>query len=182
MAILPFCRTRLRVLILALTSIKKPSCDGSLIWRRERDSNPRYAVSVYTLSRRAPSATRPSLRSLLLHFTLKKPLYFILKALMNFSIIVLPSLAQHQCLLSAPAWTRKAAYSSLCFPVQAFVLRLNAQHSPTRPSLRSLLLHFTLKKPLYFILKALDSCLGHCYYSSGCYATTSSVGFLAVEG
>ena len=31
------------------------------IWRRERDSNPRY-VAVYTLSRRAPSATRPSLR------------------------------------------------------------------------------------------------------------------------
>ncbi len=27
-------------------------------WRRERDSNPRY-VAVYTLSRRAPSATRP---------------------------------------------------------------------------------------------------------------------------
>ena len=31
------------------------------IWRRERDSNPRY-VAVYTLSRRAPSATRPPLQ------------------------------------------------------------------------------------------------------------------------
>ncbi len=31
-----------------------------LIWRRERDSNPRY-VAVYTLSRRAPSTARPSL-------------------------------------------------------------------------------------------------------------------------
>ena len=30
------------------------------IWRRERDSNPRY-VAVYTLSRRAPSATRTPL-------------------------------------------------------------------------------------------------------------------------
>ena len=31
-------------------------------WRREWDSNPRYAVNVYTLSKRAPSAARPSLR------------------------------------------------------------------------------------------------------------------------
>ncbi len=33
-------------------------------WRRERDSNPRYAFNVYSLSRGAPSATRPSLRYL----------------------------------------------------------------------------------------------------------------------
>ena len=33
----------------------------SSYWRRERDSNPRN-VAVYTLSRRAPSATRPPLR------------------------------------------------------------------------------------------------------------------------
>ena len=32
-------------------------------WRRERDSNPRYAFDVYTLSRRAPSTARPSLRT-----------------------------------------------------------------------------------------------------------------------
>src|ERR1700757_2381660 len=32
------------------------------IWRRDRDSNPGY-LAVYTLSKRAPSATRPSLRS-----------------------------------------------------------------------------------------------------------------------
>ena len=31
------------------------------VYRRERDSNPRY-VAVYTLSRRAPSATRPPLQ------------------------------------------------------------------------------------------------------------------------
>ena len=31
------------------------------VWRRTRDSNPRY-VAVYTLSRRAPSTTRPALR------------------------------------------------------------------------------------------------------------------------
>ncbi len=30
-------------------------------WRREGDSNPRYAINVYALSRRAPSAARPSL-------------------------------------------------------------------------------------------------------------------------
>jgi hypothetical protein len=32
------------------------------IWRRERDSNPRRAFDPYTLSRGAPSTTRPSLR------------------------------------------------------------------------------------------------------------------------
>ena len=34
------------------------------IWRRERDSNPRRAFDPYTLSRGAPSTTRPSLRLL----------------------------------------------------------------------------------------------------------------------
>jgi hypothetical protein len=38
-----------------ITSIAK-------IWRRERDSNPRRAFDPYTLSRGAPSTTRPSLR------------------------------------------------------------------------------------------------------------------------
>ena len=33
-------------------------------WRRERDSNPRRAFDPYTLSRGAPSTTRPSLRAL----------------------------------------------------------------------------------------------------------------------
>ena len=33
-------------------------------WRRRRDSNPRYAINVYSLSRGAPSATRPLLRVL----------------------------------------------------------------------------------------------------------------------
>ena len=32
-------------------------------WRRERDSNTRYAINVYTLSRRAPSTTQPPLRN-----------------------------------------------------------------------------------------------------------------------
>jgi hypothetical protein len=32
-----------------------------LFWRRERDSNPRWAFGPYSLSRGAPSATRPSL-------------------------------------------------------------------------------------------------------------------------
>ena len=34
-----------------------------LKWRRGRDSNPRYAFDVYSLSRGAPSTTRPPLRS-----------------------------------------------------------------------------------------------------------------------
>src|SRR5262245_10617953 len=32
-------------------------------WRRERDSNPRGGISAYTISNRAPSAARTSLRS-----------------------------------------------------------------------------------------------------------------------
>src|SRR3990172_7244966 len=31
-------------------------------WRRERDSNPRGGISAYTISNRAPSTTRTSLR------------------------------------------------------------------------------------------------------------------------
>ena len=38
---------------------------GITLWRRRRDSNPRYAINVYTLSRGAPSATRPLLRDTL---------------------------------------------------------------------------------------------------------------------
>ena len=33
-------------------------------WRSGRDSNPRYGFAVYSLSRRAPSTTRPPLRIL----------------------------------------------------------------------------------------------------------------------
>lgn len=32
------------------------------VWRSGRDSNPRYGFAVYSLSRRAPSTTRPPLR------------------------------------------------------------------------------------------------------------------------
>jgi hypothetical protein len=41
---------------------KSESWAPMIVWRRERDSNPRYAFDVYTLSRRAPSTTRPPLR------------------------------------------------------------------------------------------------------------------------
>src|SRR4029453_2763548 len=34
----------------------------TVIWRSGRDSNPRYGFAVYSLSRRAPSTTRPPLR------------------------------------------------------------------------------------------------------------------------
>ena len=37
-------------------------CVSACNWRRERDSNPRRAFDPYTLSRGAPSTTRPSLR------------------------------------------------------------------------------------------------------------------------
>ncbi len=51
-----------RVQIISILIIKKaPKGAFLIIWRRERDSNPRYGSTVYTLSRRAPSATRPSL-------------------------------------------------------------------------------------------------------------------------
>ena len=36
-------------------------CWDSGLWRTDRDSNPGY-LAVYTLSKRAPSATRPSVR------------------------------------------------------------------------------------------------------------------------
>ena len=45
------------------SDMKMPAQGGHFhIWRRERDSNPRYAINVYTLSRRAPSATRTPLQ------------------------------------------------------------------------------------------------------------------------
>ncbi len=44
---------------------KGPAFGGAFsIWRRERDSNPRWAFDPYSLSRGAPSATRPPLRIL----------------------------------------------------------------------------------------------------------------------
>ena len=54
----------------AYISRKKKACNHSICkllivltfyLRRERDSNPRYAFDVYTLSRRAPSTTRTPL-------------------------------------------------------------------------------------------------------------------------
>ena len=46
-------------------SNKKASLSASFwwLWRRERDSNPRYTFGVYTLSRRAPSTTRTPLQT-----------------------------------------------------------------------------------------------------------------------
>ncbi len=40
---------------------KWPMLASMNLYRRERDSNPRYAINVYTLSRRAPSTARTSL-------------------------------------------------------------------------------------------------------------------------
>ena len=45
------------------TDIKKPRVAGLFyVWRRERDSNPRCAINVYSLSRGALSTSQPSLR------------------------------------------------------------------------------------------------------------------------
>ena len=57
-------RSNRRVLIKSSTPLIKreaPRGGLSLYWRRGRDSNPRYAINVYTLSRRAPSTARPPL-------------------------------------------------------------------------------------------------------------------------
>ena len=53
--------------------------------RREGDSNPRYALGVYTLSRRASSATRASLLYLFPFFRFKKYLFSLFpKALQRY--------------------------------------------------------------------------------------------------
>ncbi len=52
-------RNNLIVFIFSIKRIKKNSKIPVL--QRGRDSNPRYAFGVYTLSRRAPSTTRPPL-------------------------------------------------------------------------------------------------------------------------
>ncbi len=51
----------LSYLELRSTGLKRPPTSAQ--WRRERDSNPRWAFDPYALSRGAPSTTRPSLRS-----------------------------------------------------------------------------------------------------------------------
>ena len=43
------------------TAERECGCSSCGWWRRDRDSNPRSAFGAYTLSRRAPSTTRPSL-------------------------------------------------------------------------------------------------------------------------
>ena len=43
-------------------SLKADDVDSMEVWRTDRDSNPGY-LAVYTLSKRAPSATRPSVRA-----------------------------------------------------------------------------------------------------------------------
>src|SRR5690606_12572190 len=47
----------------ALRTKQKRPGRGVCVWRRERDSNPRYGVTVHTLSRRAPSTTRSPLHA-----------------------------------------------------------------------------------------------------------------------
>jgi hypothetical protein len=55
------------------TGLERHTRDGSppphfrSFWRRGRDSNPRYAINVYTLSRRAPSTARTPLHTQTLH-------------------------------------------------------------------------------------------------------------------
>jgi hypothetical protein len=64
-AILPICRTRAGSSTHPHPQTKKRGPQSGplfFVWRRGRDSNPRYAFGVYTLSRRAPSTARPPLR------------------------------------------------------------------------------------------------------------------------
>src|SRR5688572_8802098 len=52
----------LRFLMPGAASSRRAATGGGRRWRREWDSNPRSAINAYTLSKRAPSAARPSLR------------------------------------------------------------------------------------------------------------------------
>lgn len=54
-----FKQARIHTIVFLPTSITFQSTITNL--QRGRDSNPRYAFGVYTLSRRAPSTTRPPL-------------------------------------------------------------------------------------------------------------------------
>src|SRR6188472_4003566 len=49
--------------LMSLVFLRRERDYSLLQSRRERDSNPRYAMNVYTLSRRAPSTARTSLQS-----------------------------------------------------------------------------------------------------------------------
>ena len=56
-------RTRYRGTVMGARAILQRKRNKiSVKWRSGRDSNPRYAFGVYSLSRRAPSTTRPPLR------------------------------------------------------------------------------------------------------------------------
>ena len=46
----------------SLFTTKLPRGELCCKWRIERDSNPRYALDVHTISNRAPSTTRPSIQ------------------------------------------------------------------------------------------------------------------------
>ncbi len=46
----------------SLFTTKLPRGEFCCKWRIERDSNPRYALDVHTISNRAPSTTRPSIQ------------------------------------------------------------------------------------------------------------------------
>ena len=46
-----------------ISEFRRPLSLTSISWRRERDSNPRYAFNVHTISNRALSASQTSLQS-----------------------------------------------------------------------------------------------------------------------
>jgi hypothetical protein len=63
------CRTRQAPNQAARFANQKRDHEGPFFdWRRGRDSNPRWAINPYTLSRRAPSTARTPLRKLLFEF------------------------------------------------------------------------------------------------------------------
>ena len=92
-----------------VTQTKKPALGGLyFVWRRRRDSNPRYAINVYSLSRGAPSATRPLLQILPTSFpfnwALALPGSALLGALhLALRVAVVPqALFRSLCLLGQP--------------------------------------------------------------------------------
>ena len=81
------CRTHEHSHPLSPPHKKSPDKGLFYMWRRERDSNPRYAVSVYTLSRRAPSTTRTPLRE-----------FILFRSIQSVSILT----TEHLCVLVTP--------------------------------------------------------------------------------
>ncbi len=106
------------------------------IWRRGRDSNPRYGVTVYTLSRRAPSTTRTPLR-----YTAFLPPQMPLRGMAERSGLFVASLltpqggrsdAAHPARCLAPLRGARLEPSVRCYRIHTFQA-CSFNHSDTSP-------------------------------------------------